>query len=722
MLDSAEKKKGGDSIDRKRELRKERRAERRYARRHRSPSDSSARKTPDTVRVTTIQDMNESFSQIIYDRPSRYKEKVTAENDYRVKYPNESYYISIGDNNDNLSIANVQYNFQDPYLFVSSPQTADFNFYKTELTFPSITEKPLQSPLAPASGLNYVFDYEYMFLENGKKYYCLKVKPVFPGDALYSGFIVVEDSTWALRSVDLSVNPGALLYCREFRIQQKYLQTSEGVSVPEETRVSYVIREGKKTIHGSTELQYRNYSLNRELPPRTFTTEVKEYAPDAFDKDSAWWATNRPFPLNENEIKHSRKIDSLSTSFNSDEYKFKSDSTFNRIDLWSILYKGIHVRSHKHQNMFYALPLAAQINPMGIGGYRHRLSGGFAQRFRNDFYLETEGMADYGVVNRDIRGKAGVGLTYIPKKFVRTFFRFGDYYDAINDNASISSVFSRSNYARTRMFSISQRMEVINGLFAELTFTHSDQQPIINMKMDNWSDDLFGSVNQPIDFERYIKSEFKLQLAYLFRQKYVMKKKRKILLGSRWPELNFTWRKGVPDLLGSEVNFDYLELGFKYNQKVSRWGQLNTSFLAGNFINKSSLRLLEHKYFRGSDKVFFSSPLNSFQLLGPTLTSSSAFLRACAIHHFEGSLTNKIPLLNRLRISFAAGGGLLLMEENNFRHAEFYGGPERVFRIRRQLFRIGLYAVTSDNNFSKAAFTWKIGISSYENNSRKWSY
>ncbi|MFH0895163.1 MAG: DUF5686 family protein, partial [Bacteroidota bacterium] len=469
MRDSSEMKKAGDSITQKREKRKEKRIEKRNIRKHRNTSDSLSKKPLDTVRVVTTRELNESFATVFYDKPGRYKENISAENEYKIKWPHESYYISIGDNSDNLSVSSFQYSYDDPYLMVNTPQTTDFNFYRTEIQVQSLTEKPLQSPLAPASSLNYVFDYDYMYFDKGKKLYRIRVKPVFPGDALYSGFIVVEDSTWALHSVDLSVNPGALLFCKEFKIHQEYDNSNPGISVPKEAEFSYVIKEGKKIINGKTHLLHSNYLVNEEIPSRTFSTEVKEYAKDALEKDSAWWANNRPYDLSENEKKYSRRIDSLSIYYNSDTYKFKSDSSFNRIDLWSFLWKGIHVRSHKYENMFFITPLAAQINPMGIGGYRHRINGGYSQRFKNGLLLETEGMADYGVQNKDPRGKVGVGLTYIPKKFIRTFIRFGDYYDAINDNASITSVFSRSNFARTQMASISQRMEVVNGLFAELT-------------------------------------------------------------------------------------------------------------------------------------------------------------------------------------------------------------------------------------------------------------
>lgn len=702
------------------DLRKKKHEQKKLLRRHKN--DTTKNKKQDTYMVDYISDLDETISKLYFERPAKFKESVIAEDLYDIKWPQQFYFMAGMDMSEGVEVESIDYQPSDPYKLISDISTADFNFYRPTVSQPSICIKPLLSPIAPGSSLFYVYDYDGLLFRDNIKYYKIRVRPLFPADALYSGTIIVRDSTWALYSVDLSINPDVLLYCKSFRIQQTYTTTSSGISVPESSTFTYIIKEGKRTITGITDISYSDYLLNDTFPRNTFSTEVKEYQPQALEKDSAWWVDHRPYELSENEKKFKHRIDSLSAYYNSDEYIFKTDSSVNHIDIWNILYEGVTHLNRKKQVMYFINPLVSQINPLGIGGYRHSLGGYFFKRFTNDYLLETEGLLNYGFANKDLRGRGGVGLTYYPKKFIRTFIRFGDFYEQVNSNASISSMFSRSNYARTKTFSVAQRMEIINGLFGELTFTFSDQTPINNMQQDQWSNDLFGTINIPLDFTRYAKSEFRLDLKYLVRQKYVMKNNRKILLGSNWPEFSFTWRKGVPDMLNSEVNFDYLEFGAHHELKLSRWGRLNWSALGGTFVNKKSLRILEYKYFRGSDKIFFSSPSRTLQLLGPTLSSSTAFLQFNAIHHFEGAIIDKIPLLSRLKIGLAAGGGALFMQENSFRHAEVFGGLERVFRIRRQLFRIGVFAVTADNNLSKADFTIKVGVNFYNSFSRKWDY
>jgi hypothetical protein len=604
----------------------------------------------------------------------------------------------------------------------NDPSTIDINFYRPNISLPDVCEQPLQSPLAPASAVNYSFRYDGVVYEGKRSLYKILVKPVFNADALFSGYIIVEDSSWALRYADLSINPKVLLYDKEYHIMQAYKTIGPGVCVPDSTTIVSVQKDGKRSFTKVTRISFLDWKTQMPIPDKTFGNEIKKYMPGALEHDSAWWVQKRPYPLNDAELKFGVRIDSLSKFYNSEKFLFRMDSTYNRIDIWSIVYKGIMYRNREKRYQMYFGPIVSQINPFGIGGYRHNLNGTFLKRFTNEFLLETEGTVDYGFRNGDLRFKGGVGLTYVPQRFVRTFIRYGDYYNMINSRSSITNIFSRSNYARTKSFSSAQRMEVFKGFFAELTFIDSDQNPITGMHIENWSNQLFGEANTPVEFERYIKSELQLNLIYRIKQKFVMKGKRKILLGSKWPDITVNWRHGIHGLFDSEVNFDYIEAGVKGYLKWSRWGTSNWAFLTGSFVNSKSLRLLEHKYFRGSDPIFFSNPLLSFQLLGPTLSCSTSFLRATYIHHFDGALLNKVPVISYLRLSPAIGAGYLMMQENSFRHLEVFAGIERVIRIRKELFRLGVYAVTADNNLSKATFTWKIGVSTSNVFQRRWDY
>jgi len=707
---------------------KERRVKRKAARKQRREDRRFRKSHPDTTivvmdtaRVQHIGSLNELVSNDVV-RSGTSRSLIQAENTYDPNKLEDFVYISVGYEEEGLEVDHMQYVYSNPYMVFNSSEDWTFNFYDPQLKKEMLCQQPLVSPLSPMAPSLYKFDYAGLDYQDSVKVFKIKVTPLFPNDALFRGYIYVRDSTFDLVEIDLSISPQGLTMVDSFRIHQEYKLIDNVRSVPAVETIEYGIREGRVKMLMTGTSVYSAYQFSVDsVAFKKNSLEMARYEEDALKRDSVWWAGERPFPLLKSESIYSNYVDSLRSVYSGEEFMLKLDSAYNHIDIWSFLFKGISHRDRKHQIEYYIGALPTQINLFGIGGYRHNLSGNFRKRFKNENLIDLDADLSYGFNNSDLRGKAGIGFTYVPQKFVRTYIGFGDYYDMINNNPSITSAFSRSNYARTKMVNVSQRMEIVNGLFAELTFEHSDQQAIKDMQMDSWSNQIFGEINEPIDFDRYIKSELRLNMVYRIRQKYMFKGNRKILLGSTWPDLSFTYRKGIQGLFGSEVDFDYIEFGAKDYVRLNRYGISNWSFMMGSFINRSNLRILENKFFRGSDDFFFSNPMESFQLLGPTLSTSSAFIRGNYIHHFEG-IFDKVPLLGRLKLSVAAGGGFLLMDENHFRHGEFFGGLEKPIRIRRELFKFGVYAVTSDNSITKADFTLKFGISFYNAFRRKWDY
>lgn len=664
----------------------------------------------------------ESVSETWFDRPDRFKENVLAYHDYAPRKRYEGGEFSATVEYGEHEIVPMQWEDENPYMLLNDARSMDFNFYKNYIDVPALASRPLLSPAAATAFLNYRFEFLASFEENGKTYHKISVIPLFKEDALFSGFLFIEDSTWAIKSVNLAINPGVLLYCKEFFVIQDYSQVKPGIWLSTRREFIYTIKEGRYNIIGNTRVDHSDYKVNIEIPKKTFTDEIKHYDDAAFDRDSLYWIDNRSIQLNDKEIQYIHAVDSLMRWYESEAYLNHADSAYNHINAWSFLLNGIAHRNRFTGNDWYIDPLIQQAVPFGVGGYRHRLGGNFNKDFRNGFKLETNGQVDYGFRNKDVRGKAGVGLTYYPLKFVRTYVRFGDFYDMVNSYASLESVFSRSNWIRCKEFSIAQRMEIVNGLFGEITFEYSDQFAINNLQRSPLGDSLFGALNTPLDFERYVKSEIRIELKYRFKQKYIIRKHRKIIVGSKYPELRFYYRKGIPGLFNSEVNFDYFEIGSLDEMKLGRFGTSMWNVMFGAFINKKDLRLLEYKYFRGSDTWVFSDPTRSFQLVGMTFNTANTYFRANYIHHFEGAFGSKIPLVNKLKITGAAGGGVLMIPDADFYHTEIFFGLERIFRIREQLFRVGVFACTSGSTLEGAKFTPKIGIGFYNTFTKKWSY
>ncbi|MFH2095072.1 MAG: DUF5686 family protein, partial [Bacteroidota bacterium] len=423
----------------------------------------------------------ESISKTNFKSPGKYKEEIIAHHDYaetRGEGSGREVSMTLEYGEENIV---PESNFEDnPYILYKDVANGDFNFYKNLIDFPTIVQKPILSPIATGSALNYTYKYIETFYEGDKKIHKLEVKPLFKTEPLFSGILYIEDSTWAISAVDLSIDRDAIQFCRDFRIIQNYEMIDGKYSVPVRREIIYTIRDGKYNILGNTRVDHSEYKINPEFPDRFFNNAIKTFDIYAFDKDSAFWNEQRPITLKDNELEFIQETDSIKAYYISEEYYHKIDSAFNRISWWFWL-TGVGHRCRPKGTEWYIGGFFEQINPVGIGGYRHKLPGYFNKEFKNGMLLENKGFIDYGFRNEDVKGKLSVGLTYIPLKFVRTMITAGEFYEMINNYASFEQVFSRSNYARTRTLGVAQRMELVNGLFGELSVEYSDQIAINNM-------------------------------------------------------------------------------------------------------------------------------------------------------------------------------------------------------------------------------------------------
>ena len=684
--------------------------------------DSSSKVIQPPIIENSIYNVNENAGTL-YSSGNQIKLKVDAFRDFKPKR-NENYAsVSVSFEYGEETIVNDRDRFQDPYELTSQSCYSEFTLKENALTLPQLTDKKIISPIASTALLSYTFDLVGIDTLDGEKFFKLSVMPIFKQEALFNGYIWIQDTTFVIGKLELNLADEVMPFFSDFTWKEEFFQLEPNKWTSNGKSIFGKVKEGKTQRICHVEYKFKEYEFNITEPLNMQSSEVLKYDDYAFDRDSAYWESRQLIPLSLLELEYKNECDSLQKRYDDPKIQAETDSAFNKITFWDVTLSGVAWRNRAKGTAYYINPLIAQANVFGIGGYRHKFGGSYSQYFKsNDFLLETDGYVDYGFANKDIRGKGGIGLTYYPKKFVRTYIRFGDYYDMINTFSSFSSVFSRSNYVRAKMFSIEQRMELVNGLYASLTYEFCDQMPINNLVPDAWSSQLFGDVNNPIEFQRYTKSEFNLNIQWRPGQTYYFKKNRKVVTGFKYPEFKFNYRKGVPGMFGSEVNFDYLELKIHDDYQLPRFGTGEWTVQGGAFVNKANLRLLEYKYFRGSDLFFFSDPNASFQLLDRVFLTPNAYYRGNYVHSFNGMFFNKIPLLNRLKLNEFAGSALIAIPSENFIHQEVFVGIQKQIRIKEQLFRLGAFLVTSDSNLDKAQYTFKFGISYWNTYTKKWSY
>lgn len=608
----------------------------------------------------------------------------------------------------------------NPYVFIKGLKQSDFDIYQNLIVADGICSKPIVSPLAFNAFLFYNFYLEttYSNIPDSIRYE-IRVEPIFKEEALVSGTLLIKDNTWEVTDYQLKINEGALVYFENFSVQSNY-SSSNNQLLPSKKFFDYTVRQGQKKIIGRNKTIYTDYEELDEQP-NSFWNETAVYAADARDKDSNYWLTNRKFELAPSDKFYFHREDSIRNYKKSNPYLAKRDSMFNATSFWDVTLFGIGFRNTFKKREFQISPLVAQIVPLGVGGYRHRLSVTYIQGFKNGTSIDIEPTLDYGFLNKDLKGEFAIGYLYNPKNFSKITLRVGDIYDYINSYQSIQGTFGPGNRVRNQKVELTYRVELVNSLYLKTNLNYSNRISIGDMKYPKWVD-IFGVFAKAQPFEGYKVFVGSTELEYHPFQKYVYQENQKVVTEDKYPTLSLKYTTGIPKLLGGQSNFDYVEFRLTEDGKLATLGDYQLRFNAGSFIYKKDLRLIEYKYFRTSDAFLFSNPTNSMQLIDTVLSTASNYLQFNYIHHFNGFFLDKIWLLNKLKLEECIGGGLLSVPDKKFHTIELYAGLERRFKIKKQLFRFGIYAVQATSTRNSLDYQLKFGINAYDTFRQKWFY
>lgn len=665
----------------------------------------------------------ESNSITQFKQNSTYKETVLAHNDYSEKSNNTvTVSADFSDPNSILPSQTIAYN---PYIFFEKVQDGDFDLYQNLINLPKVSSKPMVSPLALNAFINYKYSLNGIFEEDGQKIYEIAVEPRFGEAPLFSGVLYVIDSLWVIKSMDLSINSSAMEFFKDFRIIQDF-EEIDGNWVTVRREFFYTINDGSSIVMANTRVNHSNYQFDLGFDQKTFKNVLMEYDVDAFNKDSAYWVDIRPIKLKDEELAFIHEQDSIAKLLASDFYIDSVNTEYNQLKFWDFVLNGVGFRSRTKQQEIYINPLISQIQPFGVGGYRHRLGGMYSKEFQNSQKIRVSGKIDYGFRNKDVKGDLSLEYTFLPKHFGSFELSGGDNYDFVTMEQSIANFFSPGNYVRKTFINLSQRYEITNGLYGKLTFDYSTRRDISTILAAPYVEKIKDDLGwQPIvPYETYTVSIVDFQFIYRFKQKYILKGNKKLIVGTAYPELRLRYKKGIPKMFGSDVNFNFLEIGASDKVSFGTFGEFKWDVEAGTFFGKTAdeVQYVERRFFRGSDFFFFSDPLNTMQLLDSTFNTTQPYFQAFAIHHFKGAIMNKIPLINKLKLELVVGLAALLIQSENYAHIEYYAGVERKFKIRSQLFKFGVFYVVRQNNAASINLNLKFGLDFFNSFTNDWSY
>ena len=670
----------------------------------------------------TIQTFVEFVAQTYYLAPGMVKTIMEGYRDYHPQsVEGGGITVSFGDAN---SSQDYRTELNNPFLFLPKFPGAGFTFYQNLIPIQELGDRPFISPLHSTL---WQLIYEYKLLSrtyvDGQVVFEIAVTPRNPEGPYFSGTIWIVNGDWAIKRVDLSIQPSALNLFRNFRFQHQYERRPGAIWLLTDAEYEYAIQGGKTIHRATTKAQYREYNLAAELSPKMFRQELLRTDAEAFEQDSSFWTRMRPYALDQKVEQFVVKQDSISLYHNSAEYIQKQDSIYNHLNWDDFLFNGIAYLDRGHGMHYFLDPLASQPRPFGVGGYRHSLGGSVVKTWNRQKQLRVRASIDYGFLNRDLKGEGGLNYLYDPRKAGRVFASAGDNYSTITNFTNLGAILSRSNFVNKRFIRFGASRELLNGLFVGFETDMADYRAIDQLKLSEFGNNLFGELNIPLEFDPFRQMILEVNVRYTPFQKFYMEPFRKVYLPSPWPTFAVQYRHSIPGVFGSKIHFSAVTFSIDHEFRPGAMGIARWRLRAGTFPIQEGLRFTDYTFFRGSDPYLFANPLSAFQLLGPTISTPNEYIEGHFLHDFGGALIDKIPLLKRTPLMITVGAGGLYIEDQDFWHSEVFGGLLWPIRIKTTRFKIGAYYVTSYSNHSDAiAGQVKFGVSFYDPFRQRWDY
>ncbi|MGB1038448.1 MAG: DUF5686 family protein [Bacteroidia bacterium] len=605
-------------------------------------------------------------------------------------------------------------------LLYTSTTDADFDFNQNLLYVKKLGDNSYISPISTTALLAYKYKLLGSRFENGIKVYTIKVIPRKMGNALFKGELEVWDSLFTLKSIHLEVNKNSLILYDKFSIHQEY-QFVQGKHVLEHEKFTWLVKDKNGKSDGTCDVIYTNYVFDSTYSKRFFNAEIGYTKEDAYEKDTSFWAGIRPIPLTPKEFKFINYQDSIHRIRTSKVYLDSIDSVYNRITLLKALWHGFGRINRDKKTLLTFDPAIGLLDPVAIGGWRIRYSVSYFKRYENRKAVRISPFVNYGFRNRDIKGNLGLWHLYNPKKRSTVSLNTGKYFGFVNNFATFTDVFNRSNYFDEQYIAASHRTELFNGFYTGIGLRHTIRQDLGDFKFNPRFDSTFEN-NFAQTFAKNSATILSLNISFTPKQLYIQEPKEKIILGSRFPTFSLGYRQGLNGFLDSKSKFSTLDFSINQKFNVGILGQSQYSVNVGGFIDTASVQIMDYRYQRGGDPYFLIPPMFGYQLIDSTFATFKTVLETHYAHQFNGFITSKIPGIKQLGIRSMIGAGFLYVPEKQYQYSEMLLGINRIFKIGRERIKFGVYYVVGQSNTQGFTNGIKFSLNPYNADTSSWSF
>jgi hypothetical protein len=607
----------------------------------------------------------------------------------------------------------------------SAPQVIDFYDNNVNLTR-GLNPRGFVSPIADGALQFYKYKYMGAFFENGRQVNRIQVIPRRSYEPLFSGYINITENDWRIHSLQLELTKASQLeFLDKLKLEMIYIPVRSDLWMVQSQTLYPVVSFMGFSGNGYFTSIFSNYEIEPELKKGFFDRVILHYDENANKRDSAWWSLNRPIPLSPEEITDYRKKDSLERLRQDPRVLDSLDHIQNKLTPVGLLFNGQFLQRRSKGTTFVYDPLFKAISFNTVEGWSAQLSGTWEKELANKSRLILVPIIRYGIHN-------GHFNPYMIAKY-----RFGKFRDRELMVSGGSRIFQFNNdnpipqvlNTFTTLYDGHNWMKIYEARTVSAEYTHhldagitirgglswQHRLPLENTDStsywgrnsnrerltQNWPVEI-SSQNIPV----HDALTFSAEIRWKPGAHYIEFPDRRFAVSTGYPNLTLQYVRGLP-WLGSAVSYDRWRFEIQQNINLRLAGEFRYAAEMGGFLSKKNVQLPDFIHFTGNLTRKAGPYLNTFQLLSYYDRSGlyDFYTAAHVEHHFNGFLTNKIPLVKKLNLHLIAGANMLWTGRND-PYSELFVGLDNVLKIlrfdyawswdkqgaQRQGIRIGIYA------------------------------
>ncbi|RYY34520.1 MAG: carboxypeptidase-like regulatory domain-containing protein, partial [Sphingobacteriaceae bacterium] len=460
------------------------------------------------------------------------------------------------------------------------------NLYENLFMIKGLSSRAFVTPTADNAFTHYRFVLEGTFVANGKTIDKIKVIPRRKYSQAFQGNIYIVHDDWRIYGADLLLTgkTNAINLIDTLQISQQYVPVKDDIWMPVSVHFNFGGNVFGFKFAGYYIGVYNNYKLNPQFEPSFFNGEILKVDTASNKKDSTYWAATRPIPLTPQEARDYVKKDSVFETQNTDTYKDSVQRIGNKFNPLSYLVFEHDETYWRTKQSLLIPPLYKSIFYNTVEGYGIDFRPRFIKSYENFNQVDITPAIHYGFASKMLSLNVKASVTYDPLNAGKIYTSFGTDVLDLNDVGTRSLLFNtissliyennRVKYYRSKFGLLGYQRELTNGLLWNVNLSYSNRRQLYNVSFNHirdvknkeyTSNNPLAPETAPADDKSFLFPEHNAltlvtSFTYNFNQQYLSRPTGKVYVPSKYPTLQVNYRKGINNVFGSDVNYDFASL------------------------------------------------------------------------------------------------------------------------------------------------------------------